>query len=120
MIIDDEETFLKLVKNILEPEGFEVSTAYEGREGIEKMRKNLPDLLLLDINLPEVDGFQICQQIRKDPQLRELPIIMLTIRDKPEDEIRGLNIGSDDYLSKPFHPEDLITRINMVLRRVSR
>lgn len=118
LVVDDENDYHKLLKIILKPEGYSVISAYDGQEGIEKIYKEKPDLVILDINMPKMSGWEVCNEIRKDQQLAYIPILMLTVRSKQEEQIRGLQIGSDDYMTKPFNPDRLVTRVNAIIRRV--
>ena len=117
LVIDDEEDYLNLVKTILEPQGYSVLTATDGHTGMEKLSLEKPDLLILDINMPEINGFNVCEKIRTSGEFKHIPIIMLTVRRKEEDKIKGLETGADDYITKPFHPRELISRVKTVLRR---
>jgi len=117
LIIDDEEDYLNLIKTILEPQGYKVIFSTDGKEGLEKLKAEKPNLIILDINMPEVNGFQLCQQIRNNPESKHIPIIMLTVRRKEDDKVKGLELGADDYITKPFHPKELISRLKTVLRR---
>lgn len=118
LVVDDENDYHKLLKIILKPEGYSVISAYDGKEGVEKIYKEKPDLIILDINMPKMSGWEVCNEIRKDPKLIYIPILMLTVRSKQEEQIRGLQIGSDDYMTKPFNPDRLVTRVNAIIRRV--
>ncbi|MFA5780588.1 MAG: response regulator [Elusimicrobiota bacterium] len=118
LVVDDENDYHKLLKIILKPEGYSVISAYDGQEGIEKIYKEKPDLVILDINMPKMSGWEVCNEIRKDQKLAYIPILMLTVRSKQEEQIRGLQIGSDDYMTKPFNPDRLVTRVNAIIRRV--
>ncbi|MBU2567540.1 MAG: response regulator [Elusimicrobia bacterium] len=117
LVVDDEEDYLNLAKTILEPEGYSVITASDGLIGMEKLSLEKPDLLILDINMPEINGFNVCEKIRASGEFKRIPIIMLTVRRKEEDKIKGLETGADDYITKPFHPRELISRVRTVLRR---
>ncbi|ADD01761.1 two component transcriptional regulator, winged helix family [Thermoanaerobacter mathranii subsp. mathranii str. A3] len=116
LIIDDEEMFVKGLKLSLEEEGFEVDTAYDGEEGLDKVRLGNYDLVILDIMLPKLDGFSVCREIRT---FSNIPIIMLTARGEDVDRIVGIEIGADDYLAKPFNTRELIARIRALLRRAT-
>lgn len=116
LIIDDEEDFRELAKKVLSKK-FAVTAASDAESGWEILRNNLPDLLLLDINLPKVGGYTLCQKIRNDEKLKKLPVIMLTIRHRKEDQLKGLDVGADEYIVKPFEPKELIARIERVLER---
>lgn len=114
LVVDDEESILELIGFNLKREGFQVITALEGREAIEKVKSFEPDLVILDVMLPEVDGFQVCQIIRRDS---DVPIIMLTARSHEVDKVLGLGIGADDYVTKPFSCRELVARVRALLRR---
>ena len=115
LVVDDEEKITELIQWILEEENFQVITAKSGKEALDKMRNYAPDLIILDIMMPEMDGWQVCREIRKDPVYKRLPIIIVTIKTSNEDQIKGLNIGADAYLPKPFNPHELIERTKLLL-----
>jgi DNA-binding response OmpR family regulator len=117
LVVDDEANIVDLVRLYLEREGFMVESASDGNSAFEKIRKDEPDLVVLDIMLPEMDGFEVCRQTRA---ISEVPIIMLTARDEDFDKIVGLELGADDYLTKPFNPRELVARVKAILRRVDR
>jgi two-component system phosphate regulon response regulator PhoB len=117
LLIEDETALVELIRYNLEKEGFRVSAANDGEEGLSLLRENKPDLLVLDWMLPHVSGIEICRQIRRKTELRDLPVIMLTARGEEADRIRGLEVGADDYIIKPFSPSELVARIRAVLRR---
>ncbi|NWJ44639.1 MAG: response regulator transcription factor [Chloroflexi bacterium] len=114
LVIDDETNIADLAKMYLTKEGFEVITAEDGDEGLQLFRSRNPTLIVLDLMLPGVDGWEITRQIRKDSNV---PIIMLTARSEDVDRIVGLELGADDYLTKPFNPRELVARVKAVLRR---
>ncbi|MBS3886216.1 MAG: response regulator transcription factor [Dethiobacter sp.] len=114
LVVDDEKTIVKGLKFSLEKEGYEVLAAYDGAEALSLFKKENPDLIVLDLMLPEVDGFEVCRRIRKGS---EVPIIMLTARGEDIDKILGLELGADDYVTKPFNPRELTARIKAILRR---
>ncbi|MBT9166791.1 MAG: Transcriptional regulatory protein WalR [Syntrophomonadaceae bacterium] len=114
LVVDDEKTIVKGLKFSLEKEGYEVLAAYDGAEALSLFKKENPDLFVLDLMLPEVDGFEVCRRIRKGS---EVPIIMLTARGEDIDKILGLELGADDYVTKPFNPRELTARIKAILRR---
>lgn len=114
---DDEPDALELIQVNLKAAGYQVITAADGNEALEKARAHLPDLMLLDIMLPEVDGLEICKILRRDPATRTMPIIMLTARAAEIDRVLGLELGADDYMTKPFSPRELVLRVKNVLRR---
>jgi RNA polymerase sigma-70 factor (ECF subfamily) len=111
LYIEDEEDYQILVKKILGRAGLEVVTADTGAEGLEMLRRERPSLLILDINLPDTDGYAICSQLRRDPTWVDLPILMLTVRRRPEEWLRGFSSGANDYISKPLNPPELIERV---------
>ena len=114
LVVDDERNIVQLVRLYLSKEGFRVESASSGREALEKVQSVRPDLVLLDLMLPEMDGWEVCRRLRKQG---DLPIIMVTARDDHVDKIVGLELGADDYLTKPFNPRELVARIKAVLRR---
>jgi DNA-binding response OmpR family regulator len=114
LVVDDERHIVQLVKLYLTNEGYQVEAAHDGQEAIEKVRLVKPDLIVLDLMLPNVSGLEICRQLRQES---DVPIIMLTARDEPEDRVAGLELGADDYVTKPFNPRELAARVKAVLRR---
>ena len=116
-IIEDEPSIIQLVKHNLEKEGFVVSSSLNGNEGLKELKKFQPNLLLLDWMLPDLSGIDVCKNIRRDNIFRNLPIIMLTAKGEEEDKIKGLDSGVDDYITKPFSFNELLSRIKAVLRR---
>jgi len=120
VIIEDEADIVEMVRYNFRKEGFEVDSYARGREGLEAVRRSPPDLLLLDIMLPDEDGLTICRQLRADERLRGLPVVFLTARGEEVDRIVGLELGADDYVVKPFSPRELVARARAVLRRQHR
>ncbi|NPA91997.1 MAG: response regulator transcription factor [Chloroflexi bacterium] len=116
LIVDDEARMRRFVRMNLETEGFDVIEAENAFEALEKVRNELPDVVILDVAMPGMDGFEALQRIR---EFSDVPVIMLTVRDDEEDRIRGLDLGADDYVTKPFSPRELASRIRAVLRRVA-
>ncbi len=116
LIVDDESRMRRFVRWNLETEGFEVIEAENAFEALEKVRTQMPDLVILDVAMPDMDGFEALQRIR---EISDVPVIMLTVKDDEEDRIRGLDLGADDYVTKPFSPRELASRIRAVLRRVA-
>lgn len=114
LIIEDDAAILELIRFHLEGEGFRVVQATDGRSGLAQFEKVRPDLILLDLMLPEIDGMEVCRRIRKTSNV---PIIMLTAKGQEDDRVHGLQIGADDYVTKPFSPKELVARIRAVLRR---
>jgi two-component system alkaline phosphatase synthesis response regulator PhoP len=120
LIIDDEEDILELARYNLEREGYQVSCLDSGEEALEAVRENKPDLVLLDLMLPGLDGYEICKMMRRDEDTRHIPIVMLTAKGEESDIVTGLELGADDYITKPFSPKVLIARLRTVLRRSKR
>ncbi len=120
IIIEDERDIVELVRYNFRKEGFEVESFSRGREGLEYLHRNPADLVLLDILLPDEDGFEICKRLRADERLKSLPVIFLTAKSEEMDRILGLEIGADDYVVKPFSPRELVARVKAVLRRQER
>lgn len=117
LIIEDDRDIVELVRYNLANEGFQVSAAFDGPGGLAALRKAPPDLLLLDLMLPKMTGLDICREIRKDDSLNRLPVLMLTARGDEADRVVGLEMGADDYVTKPFSPRELIARVKALLRR---
>ncbi|MGE0743840.1 MAG: phosphate regulon transcriptional regulator PhoB [Rhodospirillales bacterium] len=117
LIVEDEAAIVTLLRYNLEKEGFEVIDAKDGEEGLMILSERQVDLVLLDWMLPYLSGIEVCRQIRRRPETRTLPIIMLTARGEEGDRVRGLNAGADDYVAKPFSPAEIVARIRAVLRR---
>jgi len=120
LVIDDSDLMLDIIKDIINQAGYEVITASSGKEGLELVRKHKPDLVLLDIIMPGMDGFEVCEALRNDDSNNLMPIIILTAKNKDEDKLRGLELGADDYITKPFNPRELISRVKNTLRRVDK
>lgn len=114
LVVDDEKTLVKALTFNLEKEGFRVEQAFNGEEALQKVFELKPDIVVLDLMLPEVDGFDVCRQIRKK---LDIPIIMLTARSEDIDKVLGLELGADDYMTKPFNSRELVARIKAILRR---
>ena len=119
LVVDDEPDLLELVRLALSQAGFVVETAAGGREALEKIRRSPPDLVVLDLMMPDLSGNDVCRQIRSDGALAELPIVMLTAKSKEVDRVVGFELGADDYVAKPFSPRELVLRVKAVLRRRS-
>jgi DNA-binding response OmpR family regulator len=117
LVVDDEPKITQLVRDYLESAGFGVVTAGDGREALMRARTERPDLVILDLGLPQLDGLDVTRSLRRDG---DLPIIMLTARDDETDRIIGLELGADDYVTKPFSPRELVARVRAVLRRRDR
>ncbi|MFB0533929.1 MAG: response regulator transcription factor [Anaerolineae bacterium] len=114
LVVDDEANIIKLARMYLQNEGYVVESARDGREALTKIKSLQPALVVLDLMLPEVDGWEVCRKVRADS---DVPIIMLTARSDDVDKIVGLELGADDYLTKPFNPRELVARVKAVLRR---
>ena len=117
LLIEDEKNISELVKYNLEQEGFRVLTSTRGDTGLEQARKNNPSLVLLDLMLPEIDGIEICKILKQNERTASIPIIMLTAKSQEADKVLGLELGADDYITKPFSPRELVARVKAVLRR---
>ena len=117
LVVDDEIDIADFIGDYLTGEGYEVIKAYDGINALDKIRQDLPDLVILDVMLPGMDGFEVCKQIRTESAI---PVLMVTAKDRDVDKIVGLEIGADDYIPKPFNPRELIARIKAILRRTYR
>lgn len=117
LVVDDEAHIVELIKFNLEKEGYAVLTAFDGYTAVEKACAEGPDLIVLDIMLPGIDGFEVCRRLRAYPATASLPIIMLSARTGEQDKIKGLELGADDYVAKPFSPQELVARVKANLRR---
>lgn len=117
LVVDDDRKIVELVRAYLQKDGYQVLTAYDGLEALELARSKRPDLVVLDLMLPGMDGLDVCRILQKES---EVPIIMLTARTTEEDRLIGLELGADDYVCKPFSPRELVARVRAVLRRVER
>ncbi len=115
LVVDDEKRMVRFIRLNLEHDGFQVISAYNGKEAVEHVRSSLPNLVLLDVMLPDIDGFQVLQKIR---EFSSVPVIMLTAKGEEDDRVRGLEWGADDYVTKPFSPRELVSRVRAVLRRL--
>ena len=114
LVVDDEERMVRFIRMNLEHDGFEVSEAFNGKEAIQKIRDVTPDLILLDVMMPDIDGFDVLETVR---EVSQVPVIMLTAKGEEDDRVRGLELGADDYVTKPFSPRELVSRVKAVLRR---
>ncbi|MBW2415247.1 MAG: winged helix-turn-helix domain-containing protein, partial [Deltaproteobacteria bacterium] len=117
LVVDDEPDLLELVRFNLEDAGYGVEVASSGSAALEVLRRSVPDLLVLDLMLPDVSGTEICRRVRSDARLANLPVIMLTARSSEIDRVVGFEVGADDYVTKPFSPRELVLRVQAVLRR---
>ncbi len=114
LVVDDEQRMVRFIRLNLEHDGFQVFEAYNGKQAIDQIRSNLPDLVLLDVMMPDIDGFEVLEMIRES---NTVPVIMLTAKGEEEDRVHGLELGADDYITKPFSPRELVSRVRAVLRR---
>lgn len=117
IVVEDEPDIQDVIRYNLEREGFVVSSALDGEEGLTMIRAKAPNLVVLDLMLPGIDGLEICRQLKKDPQTESIPIVIVTAKGEESDVILGLGLGADDYIAKPFSPKVLVARVKAVLRR---
>lgn len=116
LVVEDEKPIADIIKFNLEREGFSVVVSYNGQDALEAAARQLPDLIVLDVMLPKLDGFQVCLELRKTSST---PILMLTAKEEERDKIKGLEVGADDYITKPFSPRELVARVKAHLRRMN-
>lgn len=114
LVVDDEERMVRFIRLNLEHDGFQVIEAFRGSQAIALIRDQLPDLVLLDVMMPDIDGFEVLRMIR---EINSVPVIMLTAKTEEDDKVHGLELGADDYITKPFSPRELVSRVRAVLRR---
>ena len=119
LVVEDERDIVELLKYNLQQEDFEVDTVRNGADALQRAIDNPPDLILLDLMLPEVDGLIVCRLLKNDPRTKKIPIIMLTAKTDESDRVTGLELGADDYITKPFSPREVVLRVNAVLRRLN-
>jgi len=119
LVIDDEKDLIELIRYNLEKEGFQVSGSLDGERGLATALKECPDVVIMDLMLPGIDGLEVCRSLRSDSRTARIPIIMLTAKSAESDRILGLELGADDYVTKPFSPGELTARIKALLRRIS-
>ena len=112
LVVDDNPENLRVLSGLLERKGYDVSACLSGERALGAVHHRNPDLVLLDVNMPGLNGFQVCERMRSDPELRRIPVIFLTARTRSEDVVNGLAIGAVDYVSKPFQPEELLARVS--------
>jgi two-component system response regulator MprA len=120
LVVDDEDNIIELIRLGLRYEGFQVEVASDGEQGIALAQRIDPDLVILDVMMPGIDGLEVCRRLRSNPTTRDVPVLMLTAKDEVGDRIRGLQTGADDYLTKPFDFYELLERIKAILRRQNR
>jgi two-component system KDP operon response regulator KdpE len=114
LVVDDEERMVRFIRLNLEHDGFQVIEAYNSQQAMDRLRETLPDMILLDVMLPDIDGFEMLRMVREN---HDVPVIMLTAKSEEDDRVRGLELGADDYVTKPFSPRELVSRVKAVLRR---
>ena len=114
LVVDDEERMVRFIRLNLEHDGFVVSEAFNGKQALQRLRDATPDLILLDVMMPDLDGFEVLRMIRES---NNVPVIMLTAKGEEDDRVRGLELGADDYITKPFSPREMVSRVKAVLRR---
>jgi two-component system phosphate regulon response regulator PhoB len=117
LVVEDEHALVTLLRYNFEAAGYEVATALDGEEALLAISERRPDIIVLDWMLPSISGLEVCRQIRRKPETRDVPVIMLTARGEETDRVRGLDSGADDYVTKPFSPTELVARVRAVLRR---
>ena len=115
LVTDDSPTILEILKSVLVEEGYEVIAAADGQQALDLARAENPDLIILDLMLPKIDGYKVCRMLKFDEKFKNIPIIMLTARAKDDDEKLGKEVGADAYLRKPFQPEEVIDQIKKLL-----
>lgn len=116
LVCDDERHIVRLIQVNLEKEGYQVVTAYDGKEGLEKVKSEKPDLLVLDVMMPYMDGFEVLKNLRRDTETESLPVIMLTAKAQDKDVFEGYHYGADMYLTKPFNPRELISFVKRIVQ----
>ena len=117
LVVDDEQDLVKLIRHHLEKEGYKVLSAYNGEDALFLSRKERPELIILDLMLPGIDGLEVCKKLKSDAELASIAIVMLTAKGEEVDITVGLKLGADDYMTKPFSPKELVARVQAVLRR---
>ena len=120
LVVDDDVQLCHLVCDILEEHGYHTVSANNTDQGFRKLYDSHPDLLILDVWMPSIGGFEFCRQVRQDPEMKNTPVMMLTVQDKEMDKVMGLEMGADDYMTKPFSQKELLARIKALLRRYDR
>lgn len=116
LLVDDEAQLVELVKMRLEANGYQVLTAYDGKEALDMAKKEMPDLIILDLMLPKIDGYKVCRMLKFDEKYKKIPIILFTARALEADKKVGMEVGADDYITKPFEPELLLMKIKDFLK----
>src|SRR6266542_4611433 len=115
LVVDDQPHIVRLIQVNLEKEGFDVTTASDGHEGIRRAKEGRPDLVILDVIMPRKDGFEVLKEMKQDPNLVDIPVLMLTVKTQNTDIVRGLREGAELYLPKPFHPKELVSLVKRTL-----
>lgn len=115
LVCDDERHIVRLIQVNLEKSGYQVVTAYDGKEGLEKIRSEKPNLVVLDVMMPYMDGFEVLKSLRREPETEQLPVVMLTAKAQDKDVFEGYHYGADMYLTKPFNPQELLTFVKRIL-----
>jgi two-component system alkaline phosphatase synthesis response regulator PhoP/two-component system response regulator VicR len=116
LVCDDERSIVRLIQVNLERQGWSVVTAYDGKEGLEKIKSEKPDIIVLDVMMPYMDGFEVLKNLRREPETQNLPVVMLTAKAQDKDVFEGYHFGADVYLTKPFNPMELVTFIKRILQ----
>ncbi|MDD4871899.1 MAG: response regulator transcription factor [Kiritimatiellae bacterium] len=117
LVVEDDEDIMELISYNLKREGYSVMKAVNGEEAIKQAQSALPDIVLLDLMLPEIDGLEVCRRLKSDSKTRNIPVVMVTAKDEESDVVAGLELGAEDYVVKPFRPKELVARVRAVLRR---
>ncbi|MCT7982802.1 response regulator transcription factor [Laspinema sp. A4] len=120
LLIDDDPNLILLVKDYLEFRGYEVTTAENGREALDILEKEMPDMIICDVMMPEMDGYAFVEQVRKDPRTNWIPVLFLSAKGQSQDRVKGLNTGADVYMVKPFEPEELVSQVEASLKQAGR
>src|ERR671923_1472310 len=117
LLIDDEQFYFKLIRNKLKEADYELEYAKSGNEGLAKIPSFEPEMLIIDLKLPEMDGFEILERLRRDPKYSHIPVIVITSKDELSEKLKAFELGADDYVVKPFQPEELVARMGILARR---
>jgi DNA-binding response OmpR family regulator len=117
-VLDDEPDMVKIATDLLESDGYVVTSAIHPSDGLKKIRANPPDLVMLDLRMPDIDGFKVCKELKADPKVRHIPVIIVSVKSDETDVVVGLEVGADDYITKPFRRQELLARVKTVLRRL--
>ncbi len=120
LIVDDEPNIVISLEYVMKNAGFDVAVAYDGEEALEKVKENVPDLVILDVMMPKLDGFEVCKKIRENPAWKSVRIVMLTAKGRDSEREKGLSFGADDYLTKPFSTRDILQRVKEILAQTGK